>query len=221
MKETALIEIARFTLVSLLATSAAMAVTAADLWLPIYREAQESGVDPLDSSVSSVPVVIAAVITAAIACFGTFVVALIKWGTQEQIEGIRVWHRYFVNRRPHPKIDPVLTVELMEETVWKGPLLSFDSDPEDSQRWLSLQQPMKRKRKGEGNFTRVATEFVLLPESQIKSIQLAYPPLDQERAPGEAKPARTGVKARFVTAVVVTLYVVLLVLTNRGSGVVH
>ncbi|MHA7284573.1 DUF6338 family protein [Arthrobacter sp. TMS2-4] len=220
VKETALIEIARITLVSLTATSTAIAVTAAGLWLPIYREAQASGVDPLESSVSSVPVVIAAVITAAIACFGTYIVALIKWGTQEQIEGIRVWHRYFVNRRPHPKIDPVLTVELVEETVWKGPLLSFDSDPEDSQRWLSLQQPMRRKRKGEEKFTRIATEFVLLPESQIKSIQLAYTPLNLGRASVAAKPARTGVKARLITAVVVTVYVLILVRTNRGSGVV-
>lgn len=225
MKETALKELARIVLVSLLATSAAIAATTASLWLPIYEEARASGVDPLDSSVSSVPVVIAAGITAAIACLGTFIVALLLWGTRKRIEGVRVWHRYFVTRRPDPAVDPVLTVELVEETIWKGPLRSFDSDPEDNQRWLSLHQPMSRKRKGDSGFNRlaIAIESVLLPESQIKSIQVAYPPRNPKQATTAslADPAPGGAKTRFITAAIVVVYVAMLMLSNRASGIVY
>jgi len=206
VKETALIELARITLVSLLATGIAVALMTPFFWLPLYQDAVSSGVDPLGSSLSSIPLVAAAVITAAVACLLVYFAALCKWRARPPIEGIRLWHRYFVKRRPVGAGDPVLTVELVEETIWKGPLRSFDSDPEDSQRWLSLRQPMSRKRKNASTFTRIAatTESVLLPESQIKSIQVSYPSStpDETLSPPPTKQAgRLRLKAKGLIAV--------------------
>lgn len=194
VKESSLIELARITLVSLLATGLAVALTAPVFWWPFYRDAKESGIDPLESSISTVPYVLAAVVTAGVACLLVYLAARCRWGIRPPIEGFRLWHRYFVTRRPPNTDGPVLIVELVEETVWKGPLRSFDSDPEDSQRWLSLAQPISRKRKGDTGFKRVATtmESVLLPEGQIKSIQISYPPVGPRAKDMEEPAPRTG-----------------------------
>ncbi|WP_442853706.1 DUF6338 family protein [Arthrobacter sp. ZBG10] len=190
VKESSLIELARIALVSLLGTGTAVVVTMPLFWWPFYRDAEASKLDPFLSPVSTVPYVAAAVVTSGIACLIVYFVALCKWPTRRSITGIRLWHRYFVTRRPLNAGDPVLIVELMEETIWKGPVTGFDSDPEDSQRWLSLTQPMSRKRRGHLKFERISSSMdsVLLPENQIKSIQVSYPsakPLSKDRAEEE------------------------------------
>ncbi|MET4004802.1 hypothetical protein ABIB48_003547 [Arthrobacter sp. UYCu511] len=194
VKESALIELARIALVSLCATGIAVILTFWGFWWPLYRAAEASGVDPLSSSVSSVPYVAAAVVTSVIACLLVYFVSLYRWPAKRSILGIRLWHRHFVTRRPTSLAgpgnvvckgsDPIIIVELVDGTVWKGPVNGFDSDPDDSHRWLSLTHPMSRKRKDDSAFVRITEkmESVLLPESQIKSIQVGYLP---PRSPSE------------------------------------
>ncbi|GAA3686683.1 hypothetical protein GCM10022203_21240 [Micrococcus yunnanensis] len=73
---------------------------------------------------------------------------------------------------------PYLIVEMDDGTIWRGALMAFDSDPEDSQRSIALGHPLQRKRVGEEEFSYRSKRWsvLVLPEGQIKSIQVAYPP---------------------------------------------
>lgn len=100
-----------------------------------------------------------------------------RWPRKGPISGIRVWHRVLVTSKPPESDNPYLTIELLDGTVWKGRLRSFDSDPEDAHRGVALGQPLRRKRPGQ-DFQAIHKdcEFLVLAESQIKSLQVAYPP---------------------------------------------
>ena len=72
---------------------------------------------------------------------------------------------------------PYLIVEMDDGTIWRGALMAFDSDPEDSQRSIALGHPLQRKRAGEEKFSERPKQWsvLVIPEGQIKSIQVAYP----------------------------------------------
>lgn len=177
-KESTLIEISRVVLASLIATGIAASLLLSWVWLPLYSMAQASDSDPFASSVSAVPYVGAALATSVLACGLTMIVAAFKWPGKAPISGIRVWHQAFVKWKDAKSDTPQLIVELLDGTVWRGQLRAFDADPEDEQRNLALEAPLKRKRHGEEEFQKRPDSWkvVILPEPQIKSIQVAYPP---------------------------------------------
>ncbi|KAE8765352.1 DUF6338 family protein [Georgenia thermotolerans] len=177
VKETALVEVSRVILVSLFSTAGAAALLMAWVWLPLYRSAIEDGSGALNSPASAVPYIGAVVATSMLACALTYAVAAFKWTGKPPISEGRVWSQAFVDWRPPAAGPPYLTVELLDGTVWRGQLLGFDSDPEDDQRSLAVGRPLRRKRPGDEDFEEKDDEWraVILPESQIKSIQVVYP----------------------------------------------
>lgn len=177
-KESALIEISRVILASLLATGAAAVCLLGFVWLPLYRTALDSASDPLASTIAAVPYIGAVLATSLLACGFTLIAATFKWRGRPPIKGVRVWHRAFVEWKPSAGAPPKLVVELLDGTVWYGSLRAFDSDPEDNQRGLALGSPLLRRRPDD-EATKERPQgwkVVILPESQIKSIQVAYPP---------------------------------------------
>lgn len=177
-KESALIEVSRVVLASLIATGISALLLLPWVWLPLYSAAQASDNDPVSFSVSAVPYVGAALATSVLACGLTMIGAAFKWPGKAPISGIRVWHQAFVKWKSAESDTPQLIVELIDGTVWRGQLRAFDSDPEDEQRNIALGAPLKRKRHGEEKFQKrpESWKIVILPEAQIKSIQIAYPP---------------------------------------------
>ena len=177
-KESALIEVSRVVLASLIATGFSALLLLPWVWLPLYSAAQASGDDPFAFSVSAVPYVGAALATSVLACGLAMIVVAFKWPGKAPISGIRVWHQAFVKWRNADSDTPQLIVELLDGTVWRGQLRAFDADPEDEQRNIALGVPLKRKRHGEEKFQKRpdSWKIVILPEAQIKSIQVAYPP---------------------------------------------
>lgn len=179
VKETALAEILRVVIASLVATSVAALALMPWVWLPLYQLAESAGSHAFDSPTSAVPYIGGAVATSLLACGGTMVVAALKWPGRAPINPGRQWNHVFVTMKPPEADPPYLTVELLDETVWKGELVSFDTDPEDHNRGLTLGPPLRRRRREEKAFEkRDSAEMwsaVILAEPQIKSIQVRYP----------------------------------------------
>lgn len=178
VKETVLVEVSRVVIASLVATGIAALVLVPGVWLPLYRRAQSHAAD-FDSAVGAVPYLGAVAATSLLACGLTLVLTAFRWPGRGPISRGRQWNRVFVTMRPPGSGIPYLTVELLDDTVWKGELAGFDTDPEDDQRGLTLAPPLRRKRPGaefENKSPDAAWRVVVLPESQIKSIQVQYPP---------------------------------------------
>lgn len=179
VKETTLVEISRVVIASLLATGTAALVLLPWLWLPLYRRI-ETDAFPLDRPAAIAPYVAAVAATALLACGLTLILAAFRWPRRAPINRGRQWNHVFVTMKPAGSATPYLTVELLDDTVWKGELVGFDTDPEDDQRGLTLGPPLRRKRPG-APFQSKSPDadpwrVVVLPESQIKSIQVQYPP---------------------------------------------
>ena len=174
VKESALIEVSRVVLASLAATGAAAAMLAWWVWMPLYRHAEASGSS--SSPVTSVPYIAAVVATSLLACGLVLFVSLLKWPGRPPINEGRIWSQAFIDLRPVDAKVTYLTVELLDKTVWKGEMLGFDSDPEDSHRSLLIGPPVRRKREGGTEFDHLDDPWrmVILPESQIKSIQVHH-----------------------------------------------
>lgn len=178
VKETTLIEMCRVVLVSIAATAAA-GVSLLWMWIPGYATVMEQPSLRAGAQVSVFGMVAA---TAALACGYVLLVSVLRWPDAPSIDGARVWHRAFVEWRYLPGPDgqqeapssPVLTVELHDGTVWKGVYGAADSDPEDSLRNLALRHPVSRKRPDENGFVSKRAGAVLLPERDIRSIQVTY-----------------------------------------------
>lgn len=175
-KESTLIEVSRIVLVSLIATSVSAAFLLWWVWLPLYSTAKAN--EGITSPVAAIPYVGAVLVNAVLACGIVLIIAAFKWPGRAPISGIRVWHQVFVKWKRADSDDPQLIIELLDGTVWRGKLRAFDSDPEDTQRTIALGRPLKRKRHGEEKFQErpESWKIVILPENQIKSIQVAYPP---------------------------------------------
>lgn len=180
VKETTLIEVCRVVLVSLVATVLA-GLALLWMWLPASRALSPSDTPTVDDQVTLVGMVL---ITATLACGLVTLLAYIRWRGDAQISTGRVWHRAFVEWRQFPSSShqrgqvtrpPLLTVELQDGTVWKGEYGAADSDPEDGNRTLALQAPLSRRRPDEERFSVKDTAgVVLLPEREIRSVQVTY-----------------------------------------------
>lgn len=180
VKETSLVEASRVVLASLVATGAAAALLGW-VWLPLYRALPGDGTP--DTPASLLPYVGASVATSMLACGLTLLTAAIRWPGRAPISPGGVWTKVFVELRPDDTADPYLTVELLDGTVWRGTLSTFDSDPEDDQRSLAISSPLKRRRSGADRFERVdGWRVVVLPESQITSIQVQYPAMSAHQS---------------------------------------
>jgi hypothetical protein len=192
VKQSALVELSRIVLASLLATATSAILLLQSVWMPLYKSTLRSPTDPFSSPHLVVSYGVSVILTSALACLLTLIVAMLRWPKKGPIRGIRVWHRVFVASRPPETDIPYLTIELLDGTIWKGRLRSFDSDPEDSQRALALGQPLRRKRPNqEFEIISQACGFVVLAESQIKSIQVAYPRSKEDIALRTADQAKT------------------------------
>jgi hypothetical protein len=176
VKESALIEVSRVVLASLTATGAA-ALTLAWIWLPLYRTAEERGSSALASPLAVVPYLGAVMATSLLACGLVLLVAKLKWPGKAPIGEGRIWSKALVDWRHEGAGPPYLIVELLDGTVWKGTILGFDSDPEDAQRNLALGLPLQRRQPGKTAFEAKGDQgrVVILPEAQIKTIQVVYP----------------------------------------------
>lgn len=178
VKETTLIEVCRVVLVSLIATTLA-AISLLWMWLPGYTNVITQSTQNIEAQVQLVGMAVA---TAALACGYAILASIIRWPGQPPIDGARVWHRAFVEWRHLPSPDgkrvqptsPHLIVELQDGTVWKGAYGADDSDPEDDHRNLALKHPLSRKRPGETGFTEKTAGAVVLPEREIRSVQVLY-----------------------------------------------
>lgn len=176
VKETILVEAGRVVLASLFATAAAGLILFW-VWIPLYRRAQESPPGAFDAPVAAVPYIVAAVSTSLLGCGLVYLVALLKWPGPAPIDRGRVWHQSFADLVPVGADRPRLIVELIDGTVWRGALHGFDTDPEDAHRWLRIGPVIKRKRPPEDRFTaRAGDRYLLLPESQIRAIEVLYFP---------------------------------------------
>lgn len=179
VKETALVEVSRVVIASLVATGSAAALLLPVVWLPLYRTAESAGSKVFDSPISAVPYVGGVAATSLLACGLAMIGAALKWPGKAPINRGRQWNHVFVTMKPDGSKPPYLTVELLDDTVWRGELVGFDTDPEDDQRGLTLGPPLRRKRRGaEGSEAKDADggwRVVILPETQIRSIQVQYP----------------------------------------------
>lgn len=176
VKETTLTEVSRIVLVSLVATLLAAVIICAWTWIPLYRIHTESVPEELGSFKYSVRLAVSIAATSGVACLLALGVAAFHWHGTAPIAPIRAWSRAFVDwNRGGRDTPPFLTIELTNETVWKGSLAGFDSGPEDDQRTIALQQPLRRRRAGASRFSALDAGVVLIPESQIVSIQVSYP----------------------------------------------
>ncbi|WP_402377930.1 DUF6338 family protein [Isoptericola rhizosphaerae] len=178
VKETVLTEVARVVLVSLAATGAASVLLLYWPWLPLYRRAQAAGPEAFAAPTDVVPYLGAVVGTALLASLLAWIAASLRWREPPRISPGRVWNRLFDSYLPNRSIQPALLVELLDGTVWRGLLETFDTDPEDHDRSLALTHPLARKRPGDPCFAPKGDigRYVVLPESQIKTIQVIYTP---------------------------------------------
>lgn len=179
VKETAFVEISRVVLASLAATGGAGLLLLLWPWLPLYRRIQAAGDDAFSAPADALPYLGAVVATSLVACALAWGAAKLRWRrAAPRIRPGRIWSRLLVDYRPPGSGDPSLLVELLDGTVWRGTLEGFDSDPEDDQRNLALGPPLARKKHGAEAFERKgdAGRYVILPEGQIKSIQVIYVP---------------------------------------------
>lgn len=184
VKDTILVEAGRVVLASFFATACA-AMALLWVWLPLYRRAQEASPRAVDVPVDAVPYVAAAVSTSMLACGLVYLVAWLKWPYRAPIDRGRVWHQSFADLVPEGAEQPRLIVELSDGTIWRGALDGFDTDPEDSHRWLRIGPQLRRaKSRGEKSAERPGDRYALLPESQITAIEVAYFPGPRTR-PGD------------------------------------
>ncbi len=176
VKETALAEVSRVVLASLIATFVAILVLLFPVWLPLLRRANTAGVDALATPGAVVPYACGVIATSALACTLAYGTAKVRWRGRAPIGAGRVWNQIFVGHLPAGGGAPLLMVELHDGTVWRGHLESFDTDPEDHDRGLALAPPLARKRTGEQAFKPKgdAGRYVILTESQITSLQVIY-----------------------------------------------
>lgn len=174
VKESALIEVSRVVIASLAATGAAAAILAWWVWMPLYRHAEAASTST--SPLTPVPYIAAVVATSLLACGLALLVSLVKWPGRAPINEGRIWSQGFIDLRPADARATYLTVELLDHTIWKGELLGFDSDPEDTHRSLAIGPPVRRRRPDGKEFDDLDDRWrlVILPESQIKSIQVVY-----------------------------------------------
>lgn len=179
VKETTFVEVSRVVLASLTATGGAGLLLLFWPWLPLYRRAEAAGDDPFATAVAVVPYLGAVAATSLLACALVWGAAKLRWREVPRIRPGRVWSRLFIDHRPTDSGPPALLVELLDGTVWRGTLEAFDSDPEDNQRNLALAHPLARKRPGTQAFEPKGDpgRYVILPEGQIKSIQVIYVPI--------------------------------------------
>lgn len=179
VKETTLVEVSRVVIASLVATGLAALLLLPWVWLPLYRSAESAGSSAFDTPTAAVPYIGGVAATSLLACGLAMVLSAVKWPSRSPINRGRQWNHAFVTMLPQGAKPPYLTVELLDHTVWKGQLVSFDTDPEDDQRGLTLGSPLRRKRPGAPDFENKDTHgmwaLVILPEPQIKSIQVRYP----------------------------------------------
>lgn len=193
VKETTLVEVSSVVLASLVATVSASVFLLWPVWLPLLRRLNGPGRGELTDPVAMLPFAGGVVVTSASACALAYGVARWRWRGRSPIRTGRVWNQVFVTHRPLGSGAPFLLVELIDGTIWRGQLGSFDTDPEDADRGLSLAPPLARKRSGEATFERRGNgdRYVILTESQIKSIQVTYPP-----DPGQPVSVQRGRQAR-------------------------
>ncbi|MBN0042259.1 hypothetical protein JN535_19080 [Cellulosimicrobium cellulans] len=193
VKESALIEVSRVVLASLAATGTAATLLSWWVWLPLYRYADTASDSSSPSPVASVPYLAGVVATSLLACGLVLFVSLAKWPGRAPINEGRIWSQAFIDLRPSNAKVTYLTVVLLDNTVWRGELLGFDSDPEDAQRSLLIGPPVRRKRDGGKEFDHLDDPWrmVILPESQIKSIQVFYLPTNSAAASTAQQPAGT------------------------------
>ena len=180
VKETALFEVARVVVASGIATLVAGGILCW-VWIRLYATARIARTDPLDSLVTAVPYAGAAIATSLLASGLVLLLSWLRWrrvGTPP-ISPMPAWYQVLVDRMPDDVDKPLLLVELVDGTEWKGFLLAVDSDPEDTQRDLVLTAPLMRRRLSEAKLTLRKQEWksVILPRSEIRSIQVAYEPL--------------------------------------------
>lgn len=176
-KESALVELSRVVLSSLLATGAAALMLLPAAWLPLYRSAERGGDNHFDSPMAAVPYVGAALATSALACALAYLVAALRWPGSAPMNGGRVWDQVFIDLHPKGAGAPFVIVELLDGTVWKGQLVGFDSTPESGPRDLAIGPPLRRRRPGATAFESKDDVWrtVVLPDAQIRSIQVSYP----------------------------------------------
>jgi hypothetical protein len=177
VKETALVEVSSVVLASLSATGIAGAVLLWPVWLPLFRRFTDTHRQPAGGNAEMLPYVGAVILTSALACALSYGVARARWRGRGPIQPGRVWNVLFVAHRPPGSGVPFLIVETMDGTTWRGCLEAFDTDPEDDDRGLALAGPLARKKPGATTFEPKgdAGRYVILTESQIKSIQVTYP----------------------------------------------
>ncbi|MFD6029086.1 DUF6338 family protein [Cellulosimicrobium funkei] len=201
IKETALVEASRVVLASLLATGAAGLLLLWWPWLPLYRRASADGDGAFATLTDVAPYLGAVVATSLLACTLTWVAARLRWRTPVRIRPGRVWSRIFVDMVPPGSGQPALLVELLDGTVWRGTLEAFDSDPEDDQRNLALSSPLARKRPGDEKFEPKGDRgrYVIVPEPQIKSIQVTYVRAVADSAGGRTASIEQDPHGTFVT----------------------
>jgi hypothetical protein len=191
VKETALIEASRIVLASMTASLVAAVPLLPFLWVPLYEMARDADAGLLASPVAAVPYMGGAVTHSLMACGLVLAFCAFKWPGKAPIVSMRVWHLALEKWRPTGSLNPNLVVELLDGTIWRGSLLSFDAGPEDNQRCLALGQPLTRRRPEESAFQSIheRRHAVILAETQIKSIQVSYPAMDQRPGVEATTPA--------------------------------
>lgn len=187
VKESVLVELSRVILASLVFTCVTVAVGISILWVPLLRDMIAQGL--VVSDLPQETLGFFAVVTSGLSCGAAYGSARWHWkGKPAAVAAGRVWHQAFGDWAPDNGVDPYLTVEMLNGTVWRGFFAAFDQDPEDTQRILALKAPLKRKRPAPeasrsllrrphipGFIDQPASEqFALLPEVQIVSIKVEY-----------------------------------------------
>lgn len=176
VKESALTELSRIALASIVATSLSGLVLR-DQWfdLVLSDEALAAPEGTLSRNLLTM-----SFLTALVA-FGLVLAVwllcwLFTWRKAGRVRRGRTWRQVFDSVKPAKTERPVAAVELMDGSVWGGIVQMFDDDPEDSGRWIALKGPLRRKRAG-SNYSPVDDrwKYVLVPESDIRTIRVAYP----------------------------------------------
>lgn len=177
VKETTLVEVSSVVLASLSFTGVAGLLLLWPVWLPLFRRFTDADREPGAPDAEMLPYIGAVILTSVVACVLSYGVARARWRGRGPIQPGRVWNLLFVTHRPSGSDIPFLIVETMDGTIWRGRLEAFDTDPEDNDRGLALAPPLARKRPGTSTFEPKgdAGRYVILTESQIKSIQVTYP----------------------------------------------
>lgn len=180
IKETPVQEVARLVLASTVATFLAALGLALLSTIPvlIWASCARGFHAPLGflQSLAQLPAVTEAlaalVFVASLA--GVHIVTSRKWGSDGPIRNGDTWHQAFVGlpARGESIAAPLLFVELIDGTVWRGSLLCFDNGPEDVDRSLALGSPIDRKRVGASEFTDREVGAVVIRESQMRSVQV-------------------------------------------------